>query len=408
MEQKKILTLDEAKKISQKNKKKKVCLAHGVFDVLHIGHAKHFQQIKKNYPNSLLFVSITADKFVIKSTNRPYFNQKLRMQMLAALECVDYVTCIEDYSAVPAINSIKPDFYFKGKDFKNNKDDFTKKIYAEKKAVQKYKGQIKFTDDISFSSSNIINTQFSSLDEGAKNFLKKIKKDYNFKKIREIIENFKKPKILLIGESIIDKYVYVKPLNKTPKENLISNLVINDNKFLGGVLAAANHIASFTNNLELLTVTGLDKETHLLLKKNLKKNIKKNIFKIKDYKSINKIRFIDNSYTTRKLFELYEMKENFFSKEKDLKILKFLKKNIKTYDLVIINDFGHGLLSKEIIRFLEKNSKNLHINVQTNSGNIPYNLVTKFKKANFVTIDHTEASLAVGLKLLDTVSIKKE
>ena len=51
----------------------------------------------------------------------------------------------------------------------------------QKKAVQKYKGQIKFTDDISFSSSNIINTRFSSLDEGAK-FLKKIKKDYNFKK----------------------------------------------------------------------------------------------------------------------------------------------------------------------------------------------------------------------------------
>ena len=37
---------------------------------------KHFQQIK-NYSNSLLFVSITADKFVIKSTNRPYFNLKI-------------------------------------------------------------------------------------------------------------------------------------------------------------------------------------------------------------------------------------------------------------------------------------------------------------------------------------------
>ena len=96
----------------------------------------------------------------------------------------------------------------------------------------------------------------------------------------------KSQRYFLIGESIIDKYVYVKPLNKTPKENLISNLVINDNKFLGGVLAAANHIASFTNNLELLTVTGLDKETHLLLKKNLKKYKKKYFFKIKDYKSI--------------------------------------------------------------------------------------------------------------------------
>ena len=61
------------------------------------------------------------------------------------------------------------------------------------------------------------------------------------------------------------------------------------------------------------------------------------------------------------MFELYEMKRKFFfSKEKDLKILKFLKKNIKTYDLVIINDFGHGLLSKEIIRFLEKLKKFTH------------------------------------------------
>jgi len=404
---KKIITLEEANSISKKFKNtKKICLAHGVFDVLHVGHVRHFYQIKKNFPKSLLFVSITADKYVRKSLNRPYFNQRLRMQMLSALESIDYVVCVEDFSGIPAINSIKPNIYFKGQDYKNSKD-FTKKINLEKKAVEKFKGQLKYTEDISFSSSNIINNYFSTLDDNAKNFLKNLKKEYSFNLIHKIVDEFKKPKILLIGESIIDKYIYVKPLNKTPKENLISNLVIDDNKFLGGVLAVANHIASFTNNLDLLTITGSDKETESLIKKNLKKNIKSHIFKLKNYKSINKIRFIDNSYTTRKLFELYQMKENFFSTDKDKKVLSFLKKKIKNYDLVIVNDFGHGLFNREIIDFLEKKSKKLHINVQTNSGNIPYNLVTKFKKADFVTIDHTEASLAVGSNSINILSMKE-
>ena len=408
MKKKKIINLDQANKISQKYKRtNKICLAHGVFDVLHIGHVNHFHEIKKNFPKSLLFVSITADDYVRKSPNRPYFNQKLRMQMLSSLEYVDYVLCIDDYSGLPAINSIRPHYYFKGADYKNN-TDFTKKISLEKKAVEKFKGQLKNTDGISFSSSNIINNYFSTNDESTKNFLKSLKKKFTFNSIYKNIEKFKKPKILLIGETIIDKYIYVKPLNKTPKENLISNLVIDDNKFLGGVLAAANHIASFTNNLDLLTITGNDKETEILIKKNLKKNIKKNIFKLDNYKSVNKIRFVDNSYSTRKLFELYEMSENFISEEKDKKILNFLKKNIKKYDLVIVNDFGHGLFSKQIIDFLEKKSKKLHINVQTNSGNIPYNLVTKFKKADFVTIDHTEASLAVGSNSIDIQSMKEK
>lgn len=408
MNLKKIISLEEAKNISYKLKRNKtICLAHGVFDVLHIGHVLHFDQIKKRYPDCLLFVSITGDKYVKKSLNRPYFNQKLRSQMLASQEIIDYVTIVEDFSALPAINVIKPNFYFKGKDYKNY-DDFTKKINLEKNAVEKNNGKLVFTQDISFSSSNIINNHFSELDEGTKKFLKEIKKEYTFSKINKIIEKFKEPKILLIGEFILDKYIYVNPLNKTPKENLISNLIVEQKSYLGGSLAAANHIASFTNNLDVATIIGNDNETKKIINQNLKKNIKKFIFAIKDYKSIKKIRFIDNSYTTRKLFELYEMNEKFESKNKDKKMMNFLKKNIKNYDLVIVNDFGHGLFSAEMIKYLEKNSNCLHINVQTNSGNIPFNLVTKYKKADFVTIDHSEASLAVGSKSMEIFNMKKK
>ena len=63
------------------------------------------------------------------------------------------------------------------------------------------------------------------------------------------------------------------------------------------------------------------------------------------------------------------------------KILKYLENNLKKYDLVIVNDFGHGLLTKKI-RNLQKFSKYLALNCQTNSSNNGYNFITKYQRAS--------------------------
>ena len=57
-----------------KKKGKKISLAHGVFDVVHIGHIEYFKEAKKL--SDILIVSITADKFVNKGLNRPFFKEK--------------------------------------------------------------------------------------------------------------------------------------------------------------------------------------------------------------------------------------------------------------------------------------------------------------------------------------------
>tara|TARA_B110000027_G_C15964658_1_gene231512 strand:+ start:234 stop:461 length:228 start_codon:yes stop_codon:yes gene_type:complete len=69
----KILTPSE---LTEKKIKKKVVLCHGVYDILHIGHIKHFEEAKKN--NDILVVGVTTSKFINKGPNRPYFklNQK--------------------------------------------------------------------------------------------------------------------------------------------------------------------------------------------------------------------------------------------------------------------------------------------------------------------------------------------
>ena len=54
-----------------KKQKKKIILCHGVFDVLHIGHIKHFYEAKKN--GDYLIISVTSDKYVNKGKDRPIF-----------------------------------------------------------------------------------------------------------------------------------------------------------------------------------------------------------------------------------------------------------------------------------------------------------------------------------------------
>ena len=72
----KILSLNNLSKkiIDFKKKNKKIILCHGVFDLLHLGHIKHFEEAKKY--GDILVVTITPNKYVSKGPNRPVFNTK--------------------------------------------------------------------------------------------------------------------------------------------------------------------------------------------------------------------------------------------------------------------------------------------------------------------------------------------
>ena len=113
----------------EKKSKKKIILCHGVFDLLHVGHIKHLEKAKEL--GDKLVVTITSDRYVNKGPGRPIFNQKLRSESIAALECVDYVAINDNKTAVEPIKIIKPNIYCKGKDYKESKDDVTGEIKNE-------------------------------------------------------------------------------------------------------------------------------------------------------------------------------------------------------------------------------------------------------------------------------------
>src|SRR3990167_11073056 len=96
----KIKNIDELAIIIQKlknQKDKKIVLCHGVFDLVHPGHIRHFQAAKAL--GDVLVVTVTADEYVNKGPGRPVFIQGLRAESIAALGCVDYVAINFSFNA---------------------------------------------------------------------------------------------------------------------------------------------------------------------------------------------------------------------------------------------------------------------------------------------------------------------
>ncbi len=391
-------------RLLKKKNGKKIILCHGTFDLLHIGHVRHFQQAKKK--GDILIVTITADKFVIKGPDRPYFSEMLRAEMIASLMNIDYVGIVNDTTALPSIKAIKPNIYVKGSDYKNTSNDLTGKIKNEINAVKMNGGKLFFTDDIVFSSSTLLNKHFRANDEKLEKILDIVKKKGGFSYIKKQIDQISNKKILFVGETIIDEYLYVDSLGKASKESIIAQLYHSREIFFGGVIAAAKHTAGFCKDVRIITTCGSDDSYAKLVKKSLPKNIHLISENLSNKPTTRKQRFVDRSYL-RKESEIYIMDDSPLSEKEEKKVLNHLDENLKWADVVIVTDFGHGLMTSKIIKKVVKNAKFLSVNVQTNSSNRGYNLFTKYPKANFLCIDEPEIRLATQQKFAPVGQILK-
>lgn len=378
----------------------RVVQCHGVFDLLHIGHIRHFRHAKSY--GDIVIVTITPDCYVNKGPNRPCFSEKLRAEAIASLDCVDYVIINSWPTAVEAIKTIKPHIYVKGSEYKNPDNDLTAKIKDEMDAVKSIGGEIIFTDDITFSSSKLINQNFSPFSAEVNTFLEKFKQQYDATTIFNFIEAAKNLNVLIVGETIIDIYHFSDVIGKAGKEPTLVAKHQSVETYLGGALALANHLSDFCNNVTCLTYLGEKGEYEDFIRQQLKPNVQLDILYKKNSPTIVKRRYVE-TYLRQKLFEVYEINDDFLERDQQKTFQEKLNPLLAENDLVISADFGHGLLEEEIINTLIKKSKFLAVNTQSNAGNHGFNCISKYPKANYISIASRELQLNYRQRHLSTI-----
>lgn len=170
-----------------------------------------------------------------------------------------------------------------------------------------------------------------------------------------------KQRVLFVGDAIMDEYVHVRVVGKAIKDNALSAVLVKSESFRGGVWAAAAHAANLCAHVDVLTGPTMMWSS----------------------------RMVEATYLG-KLFVTHGARPipDFVAKDFD----------VGSYDLVVVTDFGYGMMTPELIRRVVREAKFLAVNAQTNAMNFGFNSIKRYPHADLVVIDQIEARLGAGLR----------
>ena len=150
-------------------------MAHGVFDLLHMGHVRHLEEVRRHA--SRLIVSVTPDRFVNKG---PGVRSSMK---LCARKCWPRLDASIGLPSTwrrppnPLSRRSSLTSMPRASDYADASQDVTGKITAERNVVERNGGRILFTDGVTFSSSELINRYFNPFNPAVRAFLDTMRKN---------------------------------------------------------------------------------------------------------------------------------------------------------------------------------------------------------------------------------------
>ena len=384
--------------VEARSQGKRIAMCHGVFDLLHPGHLRHLAKAKEFA--DVLVVSITADRFVNKGPGRPAFNEALRAEALASLASVDYVTITNDATALPAIATVRPDYYVKGGDYSDEAADPTGNIRRERELAESFGGQLVHTNEIVFSSSQLINQYLTQHSDVATEWLANLRSEYSIDDVISWLERIAKLRVVVVGETIIDAYTQCEALGKSSKDPVLCFSRGESVEHAGGILAIAGHCRGLGANTTI--VTGINRiDEHLLGIRHLReRGVEIRWVDTHPYPTIRKERLSDARTGTRVL-ELYDMNDDPLPAASEQEFIEKIRHAAADADVMIVADYGHGLLSDGTVNALADLPIFLAVNTQSNAGNRGFNSISRYPRADFVTLNGAEARLEVRRRHVD-------
>jgi rfaE bifunctional protein nucleotidyltransferase chain/domain len=392
-----------------RSKGKKIVQCHGTFDLLHPGHIIHFQEAKAL--GDILVVTITDEQHVNKGPGRPYFNDQLRSQSLAALSFVDYVALVPYPTAVEAIEYVRPDVYCKGMEYKKDKTDVTGNIHNDRKAVEQVGGEMAYVGSVVFSSTRLLNNHFDTYAPPTKSFCMEVAQEYDKDEFREAVDQFQDLKILVVGDIIFDRYTSVSVQGLTSKNRILSSRFLSEENQAGGALAVFRHLREFTPNVKLVSLLGTEPWINEELPKYIHPN-EDEILRVPEFTSIIKQRFVEpriQNHTAQlrskeviKLFSINYIDAQHPGEGIQQHLIERLQRHMGWADMVMVMDFGHGVMEPLVRDYVQENASFMALNCQTNSNNHGFNLINRqYHRADSFSLDQAEISLATGKKIMD-------
>ncbi|MES9903468.1 MAG: PfkB family carbohydrate kinase, partial [Sedimenticola sp.] len=392
MSKSKVFSLTELAEVADnfRSEGRTIGLCHGTFDLLHIGHIRHFQQAAERV--DALLVTVTGDDYVNKGPDRPVFSEQLRAEHIAALSCIEAVAVNQEATSINVLEQIKPDLYIKGEEYRDEGGDVTGNILLEREAVERHSGKLHFTGGVTFSSSQLLNCHFDTLPEEVTLFLRELRGRLSPDDVVAALDSLNDLRVLVVGESIVDEYHYVEGQGKPGKNSIMAVRFREQERFAGGAIAVANHIASFAGRVTLASALGEHDRHEEFIRSKLQPNVDVEFYTLPGGPTLRKRRYLQEH--DEKLFEVYFSSDTLFGGDEEQRFCRWLEAYAAGYDLVVVPDYGNGLISSDMVDKLTDHARFLAVNTQINSANRGYHFITRYAHADFVALNEPELRMA--------------
>ncbi len=378
----KIASLEEVAKLLEKYRRQSqvVVHCHGVFDLLHIGHIRYLQAARQL--GDVLVVTVTADQFVNKGPHRPVFEERLRAQALAALDCVDYVCINRCPTAMEPLRQLRPDVYVKGAEFRDHK---TPELLREEAEAAALGIRVEFIDEFRSSSSYLINNCLSPFSEEADQYLLKFRQSHTAGEVLDRLAQARDLRVLVLGEGILDEYVTCSTLGQSTKSPNVVGRYLSQERYLGGALAVANHLAGFCRDVRLIALLGQQQTEEEWIRAQLRSQVQARFLYKADAPTIVKRQYRD-AYFANTLFELNYLSEAPLADAEVEQLDQWLREMVAQADLVVVADYGHTLLGERSIRTICEHAKYLAASTPANAANLGYHTISQYPRADYLCL----------------------
>jgi rfaE bifunctional protein nucleotidyltransferase chain/domain len=381
---------------------KTIVQSHGLFDLIHPGHILHLEEARAL--GDVLVVTLTADRYVNKGPGRPHFKEQLRLRSLAALSCVDYVVLVPFPGAAEAIACVRPQIYCKGKEYADPDFDLEGNLPLESGVVKRYGGQVRLIGSVKYSSTKLLNQHFDHLGAPVKSFCETLAARYTRKRFYDSVASLAGLRVLVIGDTIFDRYSSVKVQGLTSKNKIISGRFLSEETQTGGALAVFRHVKQLVKSVKFISLTGAEAWAQRQIRAYVAPG-EDCVIRDADFTTIIKQRFVEPLLGDGELSKLFSI--NFIDAQPPAaavqkKILAAIRREIKRADVVLLLDFGHGMMQTPVRELVQEYSPFLALNCQTNSNNHGFNIISRqYRRADAFTLDEQEMMLSVGQRDLD-------
>jgi D-beta-D-heptose 7-phosphate kinase/D-beta-D-heptose 1-phosphate adenosyltransferase len=213
-------------------------------------------------------------------------------------------------------------------------------------------------------------------------------------RLNTIILNMPNKKVLVIGDLMLDEYIFGNVERISPEAPVPILDVKEERLTLGGAGNVIKNLKSLDTNVTVCSIIGLDYAGEKVLKTLNSLGVNTNgLFINQMRKTSKKTRIIAGSQQIVRID--HESKETIKGRDAKL-ILDFIEENIKDYDAIIISDYAKGVISKDIIDICVRKGKEYNIPINVDPKEKNYLL---YKGVNTITPNLKELANGSEIKI---------